>query len=704
LEGVSQSDNPSGGAFAVTNNGVITGGVSQADGSGTFALTNNGTINGGVSQTTGTFSVTNSGTITGGISQEEGNVTLTNSGTITGGISQSGGTYALTNSGTITGGISQSAGTFSVTNSGTIAGGLSATGSVLDLTLLPGSAISGQVVPYSDAPNTLTLGGDSGTGTFDLGTLGTQYLYLTSTAITKSGASEWVLSGSNLSQGAANWNVSGGILEVGNQANGATTVLDGSVSVTSGATLAGHGTILGNVGVTSAQVAPGGTVGTLTVQGNYSQDAASALVIEVSPTQASLLHVTGTASLAGSVRLVYDPGIYLSRNYTLVQADGGLSNQTTLTSSGFSGDAALGLASTTDNLELGMVDPEGSNANAFIFSAVRSEALLEGQSANHAVLARLAGLSKEQGSGEADGSAELVGVTPLDLGFGGQASFLNGLTPLLPDALVRNGGWFKAEGDFAKVSDDGPLPGFGAQGGGILLGFDRRFGGLVGGLALGDVHTALSVDDGESATLDTPRAALYGEEVFGRFRLDGTLGYACAIANTNRLLWGGGASTASYSGQEATGALRLSTPLLAFGAAFVPEADLGWTHASMGAFTESGPDALTVAGAAQSADSVKPGLGLTATKAYRAGKTLLVPALEVAWSDELLGTSGEDLSAEAGSFTQAAAEPTLSQWTAGASLAAKLSATLSAQVGYRAILPTGNLFGEEFQLGGRWQF
>src|SRR5579864_2667346 len=86
-----------------------------------------------------------------------------------------------------------------------------------------------------------------------------------------------------------------------------------------GAMLSGHGTILGNVTNNFGIVAPGGTIGTLTV-GSFTQGANGKLFIEVSPTAASLLRVTGTATLGGTIQFVYDPGTYSAKTYQVLTA------------------------------------------------------------------------------------------------------------------------------------------------------------------------------------------------------------------------------------------------------------------------------------------------------------------------------------------------------------------------------------------------
>ena len=103
-------------------------------------------------------------------------------------------------------------------------------------------------------------------------------------------------------------------------------------TVNAGGTLGGSGTV-GNTAIAGGTLAPGsagGSVfGPLTVQGNLSFTAASTYMIQVSPANAGLTNVmgvTGTATLGGAtVSAVFLPGSYVSKQYTIVNATGGIS-------------------------------------------------------------------------------------------------------------------------------------------------------------------------------------------------------------------------------------------------------------------------------------------------------------------------------------------------------------------------------------------
>src|SRR4029450_5611923 len=136
--------------------------------------------------------------------------------------------------------------------------------------------------------------------------------------LTKAGNGTLSLTGANSYTGATT--VSAGTLAV----NGSIT---SNVTVGSGGTLGGTGTIVGNV-VTTGNLAPGNSIGTLTVNGNYTQSAGSTYTVEVNAAgQTDKLNVTGTATInGGTVAVQAQSGSY-ARNttYTILTANGGVS-------------------------------------------------------------------------------------------------------------------------------------------------------------------------------------------------------------------------------------------------------------------------------------------------------------------------------------------------------------------------------------------
>ncbi|TVM29980.1 hypothetical protein DQK91_21810, partial [Oceanidesulfovibrio marinus] len=102
-------------------------------------------------------------------------------------------------------------------------------------------------------------------------------------------------------------------------------VINSPVSVHAGGTLGGYGTVAGNV-VNSGTVSPGGSIGTLTINGDYTQTAGGALFMELGTYTQDQLVVTGAANLDGALILVPEAGSLFrgGTSWTVLTADGGI--------------------------------------------------------------------------------------------------------------------------------------------------------------------------------------------------------------------------------------------------------------------------------------------------------------------------------------------------------------------------------------------
>ncbi|CEJ14881.1 Extracellular serine protease precursor [bacterium YEK0313] len=129
--------------------------------------------------------------------------------------------------------------------------------------------------------------------------------------------------------------IAAGALIVGSGPAHAQAMLGGSFHVAGGGTLGGHGTVGSGAGsvVTIASggtIAPGNSIGTLTVNGNLVFAAGSTYQAEISPAlQSDLINVSGTAVIdGGTVHALKAGGIYTpGSRWTILDAHGGVTGR-----------------------------------------------------------------------------------------------------------------------------------------------------------------------------------------------------------------------------------------------------------------------------------------------------------------------------------------------------------------------------------------
>ncbi|MBS0251976.1 MAG: autotransporter domain-containing protein [Proteobacteria bacterium] len=275
-----------GGPATVTNNatGIVSGGYNgvYASASATLTFTNNGSIT----------------SVRGPAVEAAGGGTFINTGTIRSGVDG----MLISNATT-------------VTNSGTI--GSTGAGRAIvfsgaathTLNLQTGSVLNGSVQGGTGTDN-LVL---QGSGTESIGK------FLSFETLTMQGF-DWSITGTGTF--GTNTAVQGGTLRV----NG--TLTSPTVTVQNDGMLGGTGNIVGNV-TNNGILAPGNSIGTLTITGNYTQSTGSTLRAEINNTPATdLLNITGTATIqsGATVNVLPATGLYtVGHRYTILTAADGRS-------------------------------------------------------------------------------------------------------------------------------------------------------------------------------------------------------------------------------------------------------------------------------------------------------------------------------------------------------------------------------------------
>ena len=690
--------NQTGGVISGTSEGVFVYGASPS------VITNAGSISGTnvgvVLIGGGTVTNTTGGTITGklyGVYGGGAATTVTNAGAITsssgaGVVLGSGGAVINQTGGVITGGTYGVfvAGGGAVTNAGLITG---TTASVVfegvgsnTLTLQTGGALSGEVdgSTAAGATNALVL---QGTGVADNN-------FFNFNTLTVQGAGTWTLNGF-ASVGTATINA--GDLEVGDGLH-ASAELMGNVTVNTGATLSGHGTIVGNVLNNGGTVSPGGTIGALTVIGDYTQSSGGLLSLEATPYQSSVLEISGTATLAGALEFITGPGIYRKGTqydflvagsvvgaFTSVSATDGATFTISTTAGGLVATQVSGVyvpVNATPNQEAVGVAFSNYPVGVSDFDPVADALInLPTTAQQNAAFDRL--------GGEVD--ADFLTVARDDV-----RAFLGGIEDQSAGTGAPKSGpnaaWGYVTGSSDTTHGDGNAHGYGQHSGGVAFGGERDWGPSTRlGAAFNYDHSDFSLEGlSQSGSLDTVAGGLYGRHDFGNVFVDGagSLGWDSGDSTRTIAFAGvGRRATGHFNGLSAGGLISVGGQLHGpDGLLIEPSVSLVGSSVRQGGFTETGATGADLAVDSRTQATAETLVGARFVKSFTMTGGVLDLDGRLAWAHELNPdnpTIGESFAAAPGThFVLAGANPGRDFTVIGAGLTYKASSKLSAYIRY----------------------
>ncbi|PQP10070.1 autotransporter domain-containing protein, partial [Burkholderia cepacia] len=614
--------------------------------------------------------LTGTGTVAlGGRTLTLANAAGTFSGVIggTGGLTVAGGTQTLSGVNTYTGATMVNAGTLALSGAGRLASSTSVTLASATAALDLSAGRSQQVAHLSGVAgsrvvlggNALTLSDDS-SQTFSGSLSGTG-------GLVKQGAGTLTLNGAS-SAFFGTTTVAGGTLAVGDAAN-VGAVLGGNVQVNLLGTLRGHGTVSGDVS-SNGVVAPGGSIGTLSVGGNYTQGAGGTLSIEVSPTEASQLRVGGAATLGGSLAILFDPGTYTARRYTVLSAANGVTgrfaNVGTTTAGANLGALQSSLDYGANGVDLQLAEATGPGTPASptviaptktsIYTALGTTALLQAQGASSTLLGRLTGPQDNEA-----GSSNV---------------------------------WTVASGSSTKVGGTGGAPGFLTHAYGFLAGAEGRLGGATVGAAGGYTHTTLSEETtGASGGIDTLRVALFGAQPMGAVNLSATLGYGLDFLSQKRPFGSPGTAEGDHLGHEFTAATQASLPMDVGGLRLAPHIGLRYAYVRGSGFGENGANGQNLQVGPDSARSLQPYVGVSLDKTFGDAVRPVNVQLRLAYAHEVLGAGRvvQVQSQDGTVFAAPGTELTRSFLTTGASVTLQAAKTTTVALGLDATIDTSHV-------------
>jgi outer membrane autotransporter barrel domain len=437
--------------------------------------------------------------------------------------------------------------------------------------------------------------------------------------VTQAGTGLLMLNGVNTYTGRTT--VKAGTLEVGD-ADHASASLQSAVQVDADGTLRGHGTINGDV-TSDGIVWPGGSVGQLTINGNYTQNAGATLQVDVTPTEASQLLVHGTATLGGTLSLVYAPGTYTTSNYTLLRADSVSGQFATTTSSGSVPTAASPTVSYTGTqVNLSLTAPATTTPDNPTAPAVVAPL----DSGIYANFMRAANLSGQQSMNTVLGAT----LRPAETSCGEHAATAgHGVT-----ASCNNGLWAQYSGGSNELTGSNGLRSttFGLQAGGDVAVGDSVHVGLEGGV------DRINGNDrsGGNGHIDSAHGGVYAFANAGPLVVSGLIDQALGSYRLNRQT-GTGQAYSSPDGRTTAAALQVAWPLAAAAWQFTPAVGALYQHQRLDGFHETVNSASPLAasfaleGTRSTYTTMQPYVTLAFVRPFTAGGIRYVPQFDVGY-------------------------------------------------------------------------
>ena len=454
--------------------------------------------------------------------------------------------------------------------------------------------------------------------------------------------------------------VGSGILTIGGTTSytGSTTVrrgtlvANGNLTSSSGvfidrdATLRGSGVLPSTV--VSGTVAPGNSIGTVTVNGGFVQNPGSVYQVEAnSAGQSDRINVSGSATInGGTVQVLAQPGNYnRGATYTILSATGGLSGSYSGVTSNFAFLRPF-LGYDANNVYLSLLlgsfagGAQTNNQYAVGIALDQTSGNATGDFGN--VLNAMAGLSTAQAPAALDaisgqpwadfGTTNTQGASLFMTAVGQQMAMARGAAGSgqrqalalaceveTCDAASPWGAWTSALGGVGSVAADGNAGALTYNFGGVAAGLDYRLDPrfLVGfgtGYAAGNQW--VNGFQGRGST-DSVFATVYGSFTRGAFYADGLAGYAYSNNRLQRQIvvpglqprTANGSTGANQAlGQVETGyKVGVYAPALA---TITPFARLQASSVTQNGFSEWGANALSLNMAQQTTNSLRSTLGV----------------------------------------------------------------------------------------------
>lgn len=462
-------------------------------------------------------------------------------------------------------------------------------------------------------------------------------------------------------------------------------------------TLKGGATIHGDL-VNRGTVAPGNSIGTLTIDGDYTQEAGAVLEVEAGAGVSDLLRVSGSTDIQGGTLALVPFGYLTDGSYTFLEAG-----------------TLQGAFAELQSPAVFAAELDGSIANVLTLAVTRNSYASLSISHNRGLSTVL---DTERPTAEGDFAA-LLDTLDLALSRDALNNALATLTPrihgaasvvVMDDSQARLSdlrhhlrriddevesrgvnGWLQILGQDGSYRRDGGYDAMQADLYGLMLGVERRTGDWTLGGAIAVAKNRYdarhSGDDGES---DSQQGYLYAAwrdpRLSGGWHLNAVAGGGLVQLEADRTIPFAGRKAESdhdgtLYGLSVSGGCRMDLSSWVLD----PMAGLSFVHLREESFHEKGADSANLAIDTRDNDSLQSLVGVRLSRPVQLTRVRLVPELQAEWRHEFDRRS-EDLSATlaggGGSFDTPGRDLASDRLLLGLSLGAWMGESLYGGLGY----------------------
>ena len=496
-------------------------------------------------------------------------------------------------------------------------------------------------------------------------------------------------------------------------------LIDGDTYVGADSILGGYGDFNGDVINHSGTVAPGNSIGTLTINGDYTQLSDGTLEIEIGDGTSDQLIISGTADLDGTLTLAalgyattgdYDflDAATILGTFDTIISPAILSADLELTANGFS----LGV---TRNTYASLAANSGQEGVGGALDVIRPTATGDMEDVLELVdtmqLAPLQNALNDMTPGmHAAASYASIQNTHRSMGYvrrhwkdlqteAGRAD-----TPYEPSEQAANGTRFNAWGSFVGASSrtnaQDSIPGYNESMTGLVLGMDYTIGTkLTAGLAGSYTRQSLNQEDGSGdSAIKAFRGYVYGlwdenPETEGLY-VSTALGFGTLRFDTDRdIRFLDREAESDHSGQDYSLLATTGYDIRNGDWTIRPNLNLEYVFLHEEGYDESDADAMNLHVDDHDSQSLQSVLGINIARRCRLKKAVLIPELRIAWMHEFMPEQDDMTSrflATGSSFDTPARDIPQDAAVIGLAVKAPLSDMVFAAIDYECTLTEAN--------------